>query len=98
VLRRGVPDTAARDMLLAAGEVFTHAGQHGGGLCVGRVGTHFVCEIAGAGARLDDPLAGYLQPRPAQSSGAGPWAARQATSAIELLRPDGGGLTVRLWS
>jgi anti-sigma regulatory factor (Ser/Thr protein kinase) len=96
-----VPDAAARDMLLAASEVFTNARQHGGGatsLSVGRVGTHFVCEIADAGAGFDDPLAGYLPPRPAQRSGAGLWVARQATSAIELLRPDAGGLTVRLWS
>ena len=97
----GVPGAAARDMLLAAGEVFTNARQHGGGatsLRVGRVGTHFVCEITDAGAGLDDPLAGYLPPRPVQRSGAGLWVARQATSALELLRPDGGGLTVRLWS
>jgi anti-sigma regulatory factor (Ser/Thr protein kinase) len=97
----GVPDAAARDMLLAAGEVFTNARQHGGGvtsLRVGRVGTHFVCEIADGGAGLDDPLAGYLPPRPAQRSGAGLWVARQATSAVELLRANAGGLTVRLWS
>jgi anti-sigma regulatory factor (Ser/Thr protein kinase) len=97
----GVPDAAARNMLLAAGEVFTNARQHGGGVTsvqVGRVGTHFVCEIADAGAGLDDPLAGYLPPRPAQPSGAGLWVARQVTSALELLRPEAGGLTVRLWS
>ena len=97
----GIPDPMARDMLLAASEVFTNARQHGGGVTsvrVGRVGTHFVCEIADAGAGLDDPLAGYRPPRPAQTSGAGLWVARQATSAIEFLRSDGGGLTVRLWS
>ena len=96
-----VPDAAARDMLLAASEVFANARRHGGGatsLAVGRVGTHFVCEIADAGAGLDDPLAGYLPPRPAQRSGMGLWVARQATSAVELLRSDGGGLTVRLWT
>jgi anti-sigma regulatory factor (Ser/Thr protein kinase) len=97
----GVPGAAARDMLLAASEVFTNARQHGGGatsLSVGSVGTHFVCEIADAGAGLDDPLAGYLPPRPAQQAGMGLWVARQATSAIELLHPESGGLTVRLWS
>ena len=97
----GVPDVAARDMLLAASEVFNNARQHGGGataLAVGRVGTHFVCEISDAGAGLDDPLAGYLPPRLAQRGSAGLWIARQATSAVELLRSDAGGLTVRLWS
>jgi len=97
----GVPAATARDMLLAAGEVFTNARQHGGGataLSVGRVGTHFVCEITDAGTGLDDPLAGYVPPQPAGRSSAGLWVARQATSALELLRPEGGGLTVRLWS
>jgi anti-sigma regulatory factor (Ser/Thr protein kinase) len=97
----GVPNAAACDMLLAAGEVFANATCHGGGatsLRVGRVGTHFVCEIADAGEGLDDPLAGYLPPRPAQANGAGLWVARQATSATELLRSDAGGLTVRLWT
>ena len=97
----GVPRAAMRDMLLAATEVFTNARQHGGGataVSVGRVGTHFVCEIADAGPGLDDPLAGFLPPRPLQHSGAGLWVARQATSAVELLRSDGGGLTVRLWT
>lgn len=96
-----VADGPARDMLLAASEVFTNARQHGGGvtsLSVGRVGTHFVCEISDAGAGLDDPLAGCMPPPAAQRGGAGLWAVRQATSAIELLRSDAGGLTVRLWS
>ena len=97
----GVRAAAIRDMLLAATEVFTNARQHGGGatsLAVGRVGSHFVCEIADAGPGLDDPLAGFLPPRPPQRSHAGLWVARQSTSALELLRTDGGGLTARLWS
>ena len=32
------------------------------------------------------------------AAAAGLWVARQVTSALELLRPDAGGLTVRLWS
>ena len=95
-----VRGAVASDMLLAASEIFTNARRHGGGatsLSAGRVGTHFVCEITDAGPGLDDPLAGYLPPGPAQHTGVGLWVARQATSAIELLRPDAGGLTVRLW-
>ena len=97
----GFSSTAIRDMLLAASEIYTNARQHGGGatsVSVARVGAHFVCEIADAGAGLDDPLAGYLPPRPPQRSHAGLWVARQTTSALELLRTDGGGLTVRLWT
>jgi anti-sigma regulatory factor (Ser/Thr protein kinase) len=96
-----VPAAEAHDMLLAAGEVFANAGRHGGGatsLRVGRVGIHFVCEIADAGSGLDDPLVGYVPPRAAQACGVGLWVARQTTSALELLHPDGGGLTVRLWT
>jgi anti-sigma regulatory factor (Ser/Thr protein kinase) len=97
----GVSRTTIRDMLLAASEVYTNARQHAGGatsVSVARVGAHFVCEIADAGPGLDDPLAGFLPPRPPQHSHAGLWVARQATSAMELLHSDGGGLTVRLWT
>ena len=97
-----VPDAAARDMLLAAGEVFTNARQHGGGatsLSVGRVGTHFVCEIADAGARPRRPA----RRLPSAATGAaqlaracGSRARRRARSSC--CTSDGGGLTVRLWS
>jgi anti-sigma regulatory factor (Ser/Thr protein kinase) len=89
----------ARDLVVAAREVLENAQRYGNGLRavrVGRVGERFVCEITDAGSGLDDPLAGYLPPRPASTSGAGLWIARQLTSHMEL-HSQPGGLTVRLW-
>ena len=78
----GVPEPRARDLLVAAGEVFSNAelyGHGGGALRAGRVGTHFVCEVEDAGSGFDDALAGYLPPPPLAPVGAGLWIARQLT-------------------
>jgi hypothetical protein len=95
----GVPAARVRDLLVAAGEVFSNAELYGCGvrsLRAGRVGSWFVCEVTDAGSGLDDALAGYLPPPPLAPVGAGLWIARQLTSRLELLSaPD--GLTVRLW-
>jgi anti-sigma regulatory factor (Ser/Thr protein kinase) len=87
------------DMLVAAGEVFENARRHGGGASrvrVGLVDGWFVCEIEDRGPGLDDPLAGFLPPRPEQARGEGLWVARRLVRRLELLdtKP---GLTVRLW-
>jgi hypothetical protein len=85
--------------VVAAREVLSNAHTYGNGLRavrVGRVGEWFVCEISDAGSGLDDPLAGYLPPRPASTAGAGLWIARQLTSRLEL-HSEPAGLTVRLW-
>jgi anti-sigma regulatory factor (Ser/Thr protein kinase) len=87
------------DMLVAAGEVFENARRHGGGASRVRAGLvegWFVCEIEDRGPGVDDPLAGYLPPRPEQARGEGLWVARRLVRRLELLdnKP---GLTVRLW-
>ena len=95
----GVPDPEAENMLIAAGEVLGNAHRHGGemvSVSVGPVGERFVCEVSDDGAGLDDPLAGFLPPRPGHSSGAGLWVARQLTQQVELV-PSARGTTVRLW-
>jgi anti-sigma regulatory factor (Ser/Thr protein kinase) len=92
-----VPDAGAENMLIAAGEVLANAHRHGGGvrdMRVGRAGGRFVCEIADHGPGLDDPLAGYLPPRPGHSAGL--WVARQLTRRLEM-RSTERGLTTRLW-
>jgi anti-sigma regulatory factor (Ser/Thr protein kinase) len=98
--RARVSECEARDMIVAAGEVIANAQQHGGGLVavqVGRVDDRFVCEVADEGRGLDDPLAGFLPPRPNTGDGAGLWVARQLTRELELVpRPD--GFSVRLWT
>jgi anti-sigma regulatory factor (Ser/Thr protein kinase) len=95
-----VPDADARGMLIAADEVLANAHRHGGGTSLvrcGRVGDRFVCEIADHGAGYDDPLAGYLPPRPQATDGAGLWVARQLTRDLDLLPTPNGGLAARLW-
>jgi anti-sigma regulatory factor (Ser/Thr protein kinase) len=94
-----LPPPRALDMLVAANEVFVNAEKHGGGATLVRTGEvdgRFVCEISDGGRGLDDPLAGYLPPKPDQGRGAGLWVARQLVSHVEVL-PSPLGLVVRLW-
>jgi anti-sigma regulatory factor (Ser/Thr protein kinase) len=96
----GVADPAAADFVAAAAEILANASRHAGGLLrlrVGRVGERFACELSDGGTGLDDPLAGYLPPKPGDRSGGGLWVARQLTDELELLSSDD-GLTVRLWA
>jgi anti-sigma regulatory factor (Ser/Thr protein kinase) len=93
------PRARVMDMLLAASEVFENARRHGRGVTSVRAGLvdgWFVCEIADRGPGLDDPLAGYLPPRPGQARGEGLWVARRLVRRLELL-DTAPGLTVRLW-
>jgi anti-sigma regulatory factor (Ser/Thr protein kinase) len=95
----GIPPGRADGLVLAADEIFSNAHRHGDGVAQVRVGLadeHFVCEISDHGRGLDDPLAGYVPPRPGHSGGAGLWVARQLTTRLELIS-SAEGLTVRLW-
>ena len=94
----GVPDIDIRRMLVAAGEVLANAQRYGGGnprVDVGPAGDRFVCEIADDGPGIDDPLAGFLPPRPGHEGGAGLWVARQLTRQFEVV-PSPHGTRVRL--
>ena len=94
-----LPPGRGRDLLVAAREILGNAVRHGNGvraLRVGRVGERVVCEVEDAGKGFDDPLAGFLPPRPLSTDAAGLWIARQLTARLEL-RSAPGGLTVRLW-
>jgi anti-sigma regulatory factor (Ser/Thr protein kinase) len=97
----GVAPGEAENMILAAGEVFANAKRHGGEtvtVMVGRAGDGFVCEISDDGPGIDDPLAGFLPPRPNTPSGAGLWVARQLTRQLEVLPAhNGAAASVRLW-
>jgi anti-sigma regulatory factor (Ser/Thr protein kinase) len=93
------PRARVMDMLVAANEVFENARRHGGGVSrvrAGLVDGWFVCEIQDRGPGLDDPLAGYLPPRPKHARGTGLWVARRLVRRLELLDNEP-GLTVRLW-
>jgi anti-sigma regulatory factor (Ser/Thr protein kinase) len=94
----GVGGPKAIDMLVAANEVALNAWQHGGGaeeLRVGRAQGRFVCEISDRGRGFDDPLAGYLAPKPGERA-SGLWIARQLVWRLESFGSPGGH-TVRLW-
>jgi anti-sigma regulatory factor (Ser/Thr protein kinase) len=93
------PRVKVMDMLVAASEVFENARRHGGGATrvrAGLVDGWFVCEIEDRGPGLDDPLAGFLPPRPKRARGEGLWIARRLVRRLELL-DNMPGLTVRLW-
>ena len=94
-----VSEPDAGNLLVAAAEVLANAERHGGGtpsVRVGRVGDRFVCEVSDDGPGIDDPLAGFLPPRPGHAGGAGLWVARQLTRQLELV-PSPHGASVRLW-
>jgi anti-sigma regulatory factor (Ser/Thr protein kinase) len=93
-----VPEIDAWRMLVAAEEVLANAQEYGGGtprVQVGRVGDRFVCEVADEGPGIDDPLVGFLPPRPGHREGAGLWVARQLTRQLEVV-PSARGARVRL--
>jgi anti-sigma regulatory factor (Ser/Thr protein kinase) len=95
----GIAPAKADDLILAASEVLANAHRYGDGppqLRIGLVDEHFVCEISDHGSGLDDPLAGYLPPKPGQLDSAGLWVARQLTTRVDLMS-SADGLTVRLW-
>jgi anti-sigma regulatory factor (Ser/Thr protein kinase) len=90
----------AENMIIAAAEVLANARRHGGpavSVSVGRVEDRFVCEVSDDGPGIDDPLTGYLPPRPGHAGGAGLWVARQLTRQLDLV-PAPHGQTVRLWT
>jgi anti-sigma regulatory factor (Ser/Thr protein kinase) len=95
----GVPEPKAYNLLVAAGEIYANAGRHGNGasaLRVGRVDGRFVCELADHGPGMQDPLTGYLPPRPGHAGGAGVWVARQLTARLDFVTTPQGFAT-RLW-
>jgi anti-sigma regulatory factor (Ser/Thr protein kinase) len=93
-----VPHADVEEMLLAIDEILANAERHGGGvrqLRAGRVGERFVLEVSDRGGGLQDPLAGYLPPKPGAVEGVGLWVARQVTRRLDVI-PGADGLTVRL--
>jgi anti-sigma regulatory factor (Ser/Thr protein kinase) len=94
-----VPNLQAENLLLAAAEVFENARTHGHGARaqrIGRVGVLIVWELSDNGPGFDDPLAGYVPPRPGAGKGRGLWLARQLTHEVEFLSSPH-GFTTRLW-
>jgi anti-sigma regulatory factor (Ser/Thr protein kinase) len=96
---RRVPRERALEVLVAANELAANALQHGGGIEEVRAGIaegRFVCEVRDGGSGFEDPLAGYIPPKPEQRAGRGLWIARQISADLELFRSDS-GFTARIW-
>jgi anti-sigma regulatory factor (Ser/Thr protein kinase) len=94
-----VPDGRAENLLLAAAQLFENATAHGHGARsqrIGRIGERIVWELSDNGPGFDDPLAGYLPPRPGDVKGRGLWLARQITDEVEFLATPQ-GFTARIW-
>jgi anti-sigma regulatory factor (Ser/Thr protein kinase) len=92
-----VPQAKVVEMLVAGTEVAANAMKHGGGIeevRVGRAEGRFVCEVVDRGNGFDDPMAGYLVPRP--GTGTGLWVTRQLTWRLESFH-SARGFTVRMW-
>ncbi|HEY2601123.1 MAG TPA: sensor histidine kinase [Thermoleophilaceae bacterium] len=92
-----VPAAKALEMLVAGTEIASNAVEHGAGIeevRVGRIDGRFVCEVIDRGSGFDDPVAGYLAPRP--GTGKGLWVARQLTWRLESFSSPR-GFTVRIW-
>ena len=97
LLAEKVPHAKVLEMLVAGTEVAANAVRHGAGIeevRVGRVDGRFVCEVIDRGSGFDDPVAGYLAPRP--GTGTGLWVARQLTWRVESFHSPR-GFTVRMW-
>jgi anti-sigma regulatory factor (Ser/Thr protein kinase) len=97
LLAEEVPDAKALEMLVAGTEIAANAVRHGAGIeevRVGRVDGRFVCEVVDRGTGFDDPVAGYVVPRP--GTGNGLWVARQLTWRLESFHSPR-GFTVRTW-
>ena len=85
------------DLVSAANELAANSVLHGGGrgrLSSWRDGDDLVVEVEDAG-RIEQPLAGRLRPRPAQSGGRGLWLANQLCDLVQI-RSGPGGSRVRL--
>ena len=88
------------DLVIAFNEVVTNAIVHGRGAIDVKVWSEpgtVVCTVDDEGTGLQDPLRGFVPPRPPRMSGGGLglWITRQLCDEVDIL-PSSGGLKVRL--
>jgi anti-sigma regulatory factor (Ser/Thr protein kinase) len=87
----------AEEMVLAVNEIATNAVIHGTPPATLRIWSEegeLLCEVADAGAGIDDVLVGQLKPSPRGPNGRGIWLTRQLCDAVEIR--NGSGCTVAL--
>lgn len=85
----------AADPLVAVTEGTTKSIRHGAGrgvLRIWRQDGRLVCEVADAGRRIQDPLAGRLKAGPDETSGRGLWLIHQLCDLVEVRSSDLGNL------
>jgi anti-sigma regulatory factor (Ser/Thr protein kinase) len=87
------------DLVVAVNELVANSVLHGGGggkLQVWRESDALVAEVRDEG-RIDDPLAGRVQPAPAQEGGRGLWIVNQLCDLVQIRSgPEGTGVRLRM--
>ena len=93
-----LPRARVEELVLAvtelAGNTVRHAGG-GGRLALWITPEGVVCEITDRGGGVQDPLAGFVPPKPSASAGMGLWIARQLSDSFAI-GTDDVGTTVRI--
>jgi anti-sigma regulatory factor (Ser/Thr protein kinase) len=93
-----LPKARAEELVLAvtelAGNTVRHAGG-GGRLALWITPEGVVCEVTDQGGGVQDPLAGFVPPKPGASAGMGLWIARQLSDSFAI-GADDEGTTVRI--
>ena len=94
----GLPRARVEELVLAvtelAGNTVRHAGG-GGRLALWITSEGVVCEVTDQGGGVQDPLAGFVPPKPSASAGMGLWIARQLSDSFAI-GSDDEGTTVRI--
>ena len=93
----GIGPRRAADLVAAASELAANSVAHGGGagtMYVWREGAHLLIDFEDRG-RIEEPLAGRLQPTATQRGGRGLWLANQLCDLVQI-RSGALGTTVRV--
>jgi anti-sigma regulatory factor (Ser/Thr protein kinase) len=93
----GLSADRTADLVLTANELATNSVRHGGGYGTLRVWADagaVVCEVRDQG-RLDDPLAGRVEPSTVTEGGRGLWMANQLCDLVQI-RSFADGVAVRV--
>jgi anti-sigma regulatory factor (Ser/Thr protein kinase) len=96
-IRAALADNRVDDLVLTVHELATNTVRHGGGegtLSLWREGESLVCEVRDRG-RIEDPLAGRVEPATGAVGGRGLWMANQLCELVQIRSfPDGGAVRV----
>lgn len=94
----GLPWGRVEELVLAVSELAGNTVRHAGGggqLTVWITSEGVVCEVTDQGDGVQDPLAGFVPPKPGASAGMGLWIARQLSDSFAI-GADVDGTTVQI--